>query len=57
MGEPSDIKNMDKAEQISLFSRLLEVLIRHAVNKKNEENVVVEKQVLPKSGSKFQMMN
>ncbi|CAF5091540.1 unnamed protein product, partial [Rotaria magnacalcarata] len=50
IGEQSDIKNMDKAEQISLFSRLLEILIRHAVKKKNEEIVLVEKQIFSKSG-------
>ncbi|CAF4556246.1 unnamed protein product, partial [Rotaria socialis] len=49
-GGQSDIKDMDKTEQISLFSRLLEILIRHAVNKKNEEIVHVEKQMFPKSG-------
>ena len=44
---------MDKAEQTSLFSRLLEALIRHAIKKKSEENALVEKQILPKSGSTF----
>ncbi|CAF4672172.1 unnamed protein product, partial [Rotaria magnacalcarata] len=30
--------------------RLLEILIRHAVKKKNEEIVLVEKQIFSKSG-------
>lgn len=44
---------IDNAEQISLFSRLLETLIRYAVKKKAEEKPIVEKHVIPRSGSKF----
>lgn len=44
---------MDKSEQVSLFSRLLEIVIKHAIAKKNEEKSSLEKAVIPRSGSKL----
>lgn len=43
---------MDQNEQISLFSRLLEIVIRHALRKKNEENTNLNGQ-FTKPGSKL----
>jgi len=44
---------MDYNEQISLFSRLLEIVIRHALKKKQDENINFNKQLTYKPGSKF----
>ncbi|CAF3701689.1 unnamed protein product, partial [Rotaria sp. Silwood1] len=48
--QPLKINEIDKNEQISLFSRLLEILIRHAIKQKTEENIIIEKQLTYKSG-------
>ncbi|CAF4844775.1 unnamed protein product, partial [Rotaria sp. Silwood2] len=48
-----NVNQIDHNEQISLFSRLLEMLIRHAIQQKQEENIIVEKQLTCKSGSKL----
>ncbi|CAF4495199.1 unnamed protein product, partial [Rotaria sp. Silwood2] len=45
-----NVNQIDHNEQISLFSRLLEMLIRHAIKQKQEENIIVEKQLTCKSG-------
>ncbi|CAF4069276.1 unnamed protein product, partial [Rotaria sp. Silwood2] len=45
-----NVNQIDHNEQISLFSRLLEMLIRHAIQQKQEENIIVEKQLTCKSG-------
>ena len=45
---------MDHAEQISLFSRLLEILIRHAIRKKTDSAVSnLDRQLMWKPGSKI----
>lgn len=49
------INELDRNEQISLFSRLLEIVIRHAIKQKKEEKVVniMDKQLALKPGSKM----
>jgi hypothetical protein len=44
---------MDYHEQVSLFSRLLEIVIRHALKKKQEENIDLTKQLTYKPGSEL----
>ncbi|CAF1420419.1 unnamed protein product, partial [Rotaria sordida] len=46
----SNVNELDNNEQISLFSRLLETLIRHAIKQKNGETIVIDKQLTYKSG-------
>jgi hypothetical protein len=48
---------MNYNEQISLFSRLLEIVIRHALKKKHEENINFNQQLTYKPGSKLNMMD
>jgi hypothetical protein len=48
---------MDSNEQISLFSRLLEIVIRHTLKKKKEENIILDKQLVYKPGSKSKMIS
>jgi hypothetical protein len=43
---------MDYHEQVSLFSRLLEIVIHHALKKKQNENTNLNNQLTYKPGSK-----
>lgn len=49
----SKLNELDRNEQISLFSRLLEIVIRHALKKKNEEQLLknLNNQLMLKPGS------
>jgi hypothetical protein len=51
----SKTNEVDRNEQISLFSRLLEIVIRHALKKKNEDKLLknLDKQLMWKPGSKI----
>jgi hypothetical protein len=46
---------MDRSEQISLFSRLLEIVIRHALKKKKDEKLLnkFDQQLMLKPGSRM----
>ncbi len=50
--QQTNFNQMDYNEQISLFSRLLEIVIRHALKKKHEENINLNQQLTYKPGSK-----
>lgn len=54
MQEKSKINQMDSHEQHSLFSRLLETIIRHALKNKHEEDSHLTHQFISKSGSMFE---
>ncbi len=45
---------MNSHEQISLFSRLLEIVIRYTLKKKEEENINLNKQLIYKPGSELE---
>ncbi len=44
---------MDSTEQISLISRLLEIVIRHALKNKHEEKIKPNQQFTSKPASEF----
>ncbi|CAF1123978.1 unnamed protein product [Adineta steineri] len=47
--QKSHINQMNPIEQISLFSRLLETIIRYTLKKKHEENEIPDKHIVDKS--------
>jgi hypothetical protein len=49
--EKTKTNQMDYQEQVSLFSRLLEIVIRHALTKKHEENANLNNLFTYKPGS------